>query len=93
MRKERKVISEGDIKFIMDVPESVMCYKRMLGNEEMVVFGNMSGDVVEVPLGAELKNRLLGIEIVIDNYEESGTIEAAKVELKPYEFLVLGNVR
>ena len=89
LRKQRKIIAEGDIKFIMDVPESVMCYKRTLNKEELVVFGNMSGEEVKVPLGAELKNRLIGAKVVLDNYDAPGKLEEDELVLKPYELIVL----
>jgi len=102
IRKKDHVISDGDIRFDMDVPEAVICYRRTLEKQNVIVYGNMSGETVTVNvsdveiMGAADKYLL---NILISNYSEDDdsvirilldSIEKdRKIVLRPYELLAL----
>lgn len=81
LRKKYKIISEGDIAFIDNIPEEVIGYERSFDGNRLVVFGNLSEQ--EIIVNANLS----GLNILISNYEnEKGTPEGHLI-LKPYELI------
>ncbi len=102
IRKKDHVISDGDIRFDMDVPEAVICYRRTLEKQNVIVYGNMSGETVTVNvsdveiMGAADKYLL---DILISNYcedDDSAILQPLdsikkdrKIVLRPYELLAL----
>ena len=73
--------------------ENVLAYRRILGEEELIVFNNLTGQTTEVRLEDSWKN----YRILLTNYEgeESGTEQNLKNvsddrwTLRPFETLVL----
>ncbi len=81
LRKKYKVISEGDIAFIDNLPDEVIGYERSFEGNRLIVFGNLSEQEIIV------NTNLSGLNILISNYEnEKGTPEGYLI-LKPYELI------
>lgn len=83
---EKKVISEGTIKFFERENADVLAYKRIYQEEELVVFNNLTGGKVVLQAKPEWKtyHKLLG------NYDKEYEIEnEGEIVLEPYETLVL----
>lgn len=93
LRKEKKVIAEGEIAFLEKENANVLAYRRVLGGEELIVFNNLTGHPAEVHLDEAWKN----YSILLTNYEgeKSRTEEALHQAsgntwtLRPYETLTL----
>ncbi len=83
LRKEYKIISEGEISFNTQVPEEVISYKRSLGEQQLVVYGNLSGNSTSVAVAQEFTQD----KVLIGNYKADVTCSAGKLELRPYEFV------
>ncbi len=102
LRKEMPIIADGDISFDTDVPEQVICYKRTFGNRKMIIYGNLSGEEVNMPLSGIQTEDIRGCKIILRNYtaDEGDASEQKKtdrilseknIKLCPYEFLVFSN--
>ena len=80
LRKEYKVISEGEIEFIYREHPQVLAYRRTYRGQELVVLANMKAS--EADLGERLE--LDGRRLLIGNYtgEECGQVLE---RLRPYE--------
>ena len=76
LRKDKKLISQGEISFIESDPELIV-YKRHYQNEELLVVCNMNNK--EHPLPYDIKD----YNILLHNYND------IHVTLRPYECLVL----
>jgi len=85
LRKEYKIISEGEISFNTQVPEEVISYKRSLGEQQLVVYGNLSGNSTSVAVAQEFTQD----KVLIGNYKADVTCSAGKLELRPYEFVAV----
>lgn len=93
LRKEKKVIAEGEIAFLEKENANVLAYRRILDGEELIVFNNLTGHPAEVHLDEAWKN----YSILLTNYEgeKSRTEEALHQAsgntwtLRPYETLTL----
>lgn len=93
LRKEKKVIAEGEIAFLEKENANVLAYRRVLDGEELIVFNNLTGHPAEVHLDEAWKN----YSILLTNYEgeKSRTEEALHQAsgntwtLRPYETLTL----
>lgn len=84
LRKERKVIAEGDIQFCQQDAAPVLVYERRLNQERMVVVCNFSGNeqIAELPAADHPYRRLLG------NYADTSDM-AQYMTLRPYEAMIL----
>ena len=80
LRKKYKVISEGAIEFDENLPEEIIGYRRLLGEDEIVVYGNLSAE--RISLKKEIGER----KILISNYETSEG-DSEEIHLRPYEFV------
>lgn len=69
LRKEYEVISQGDVKFLYRDDPRVLAYKRSLGDEELLVVCNLTGEKVELEAeeGAEGE-----WEKILGNYGDEG---------------------
>ena len=93
LRKEKKVIAEGEIAFLEKENANVLAYRRILDGEELIVFNNLTGHPAEVHLDEAWKN----YSILLTNFEgeKSRTEEALHQAsgntwtLRPYETLTL----
>ena len=62
LRREHRVVVEGDVRFLLLDHEQLFAYVRGLGETRLLVVVNLSADPVEVDLGADaalLQGRLL----------------------------------
>ena len=85
LRKQKKIIREGSIRFIQKDNPNVLAYKRKLETEELAVFANVSSEPVALTEEGEWKNyrRLIG------NYKEYEEPDGRTILLRPFEFLAL----
>lgn len=88
-RKENRVVSEGDIRFITDVPEEIICYERSLDNKHLIVIGNLAEDEIDLGISASLRDKISNSQVILNNYNADALVEGDRLVLKPYEFLVL----
>ncbi len=103
LRKNYKIISDGDILFNEDVPEAVISYQRTINGRKLVVYGNMAGEAMSVKADSEISeaiNNQVAIDegasendnmvgILCHNYNEAVDIDRNNIVLKPYEFLAV----
>ena len=83
LRKERPVISDGQIEFLCEDCEGVFAYRRFLEGDELFVFNNLTGSEIALPntpWTAECKK-------VIGNYDDVA-VEDGHLVLRPYESIV-----
>lgn len=80
LRKEHKVISEGEIEFIYREHPQVLAYRRTYQGQELVVLANMTGR--EAVLGDSPE--LGGLRQLIGSYKEEACRQPLK-QLRPYE--------
>ncbi|GJN63895.1 alpha,alpha-phosphotrehalase [Faecalibacterium gallinarum] len=82
LRKEKPVISQGNIEFLYPDDPDLLAYRRFDGESELLVLCNLTGKAASLPLpeGWAGAARLLG------NYPALAGVPAA---LRPYECLVL----
>lgn len=78
-RKEKPVFSEGSFQLLLEEDEHIFAYKRVLGEEEMLVCGNFTGEKV-ICKGLEEWDRT---EIPVHNYPRM-----PGKELRPYEAFI-----
>ena len=83
LRKEEPVIADGQIEFLCQDIQEVFAYRRFLGEDELLVFNNLTGKEVplpDVPRCTEYR-RLIG------NYPDAAARDDRLV-LRPYESTV-----
>lgn len=94
MRKKYPVIAEGEIIFLETGTDLVMAYRRVLGEQEILVFCNLSSKEQSIHGDKEWQE----YEVLLGNYTlpEKGILSrkdpdcSETYRLKPYEFMVLG---
>lgn len=84
LRKQYEIIQKGRIEFLYQKQPEIFGYKRLLGNQELVVVNNLTGReaVLQEPVDFGSGGRLIG------NYPQEGSENVLEI-LKPYESLVL----
>lgn len=80
LRKEYEVISQGDVKFLYRDDPRVLAYKRSLGEEELLVVCNLTGEKVELEAEEGVEGEW---EKILGNYGDEG--EAAWEGLREFE--------
>ena len=80
LRKELKIIAEGEIKFIEPGNDDVLAYERTLGDEKLIVLCNFSDS--NVALGKS-SNSYDGFDKLLGNYD------GLEASLRPFEAVVL----
>ena len=86
IRKSMPVISEGNIHFLTEEPETVLGYERSYGEKKLLVLCNLKEEPVEMKLSEGWKEK----KVLLGNYEDTQVSEE-KVELRAYEVVVLEN--
>ncbi len=84
LRKEYKIISDGEISFD-ESPEEIISYERKLGDNVLKVVGNLSENEADYSWSDEGYDRLIG------NYDSAVNSTKGQVKLRPYEFAVFKN--
>lgn len=88
LRKEKEVISEGEIAFIENENENILAYTRSLKGQELIVWNNLKDTDTVV----EIKDEWKTYKKILGNYEDEAIaekIEGNKLVLKPYEVIAL----
>ena len=84
LRREKEVISRGNIEFLETGTADVFAYKRTHGNTELLALHNLTETEKEIQTEEELET----FRKILGNYEES-MINKTKIRLKPYETIAL----
>ena len=92
MRKRHPVIAEGEISFLETGTDMALAYKRVLGEQQIVVLCNLDRKKQSV----KTDRKWAGYKILLENYPLSDEVweRALKEEIytmEPYEFLAFGN--
>ncbi|HAQ06407.1 MAG TPA: alpha,alpha-phosphotrehalase [Bacillus bacterium] len=88
LRKQYDIITYGDYELILEDHENIFAYIRNGVNEKLLVVNNFYGKdtVFELPGHVDLDG-YYG-EVLISNYDDS-SIEVSRIELRPYESVVI----
>ena len=81
MRKTMPLVQDGRYVPQMQEHDRVFAYKRVLGDEELLVINNFYADETEVTIDPA------GYEVILSNYKD--TVPSADMKLRPYESFVL----
>ncbi|MEI2342221.1 alpha,alpha-phosphotrehalase [Priestia megaterium] len=87
LRKEHKVISEGNYSPLLPEHQSVFAYKREFSNQSLLVINNFYGQETETHFVEDLT----GYQCILSNYPERQLIN--KMMLRPYESMVYLKVK
>lgn len=82
LRKERPVISRGQIAFLLPEESRVVAYRRWDETEELLVLCNFTAETVPV----DCPERFRAAEVLLGNYPVTA---GETLALRPYECLVL----
>ena len=91
LRKENVLVSQGDIKFITDVPEDVIAYERSQDDKHIVVLGNLSEEEIKLDGLHVLKDKISRMHAILNNYNTDATHNNNELLMRPYEFVVFSN--
>lgn len=81
LRKEHKIISEGDIHFCHRDDERILAYERTLDGQKLIVACNLTGEEVNVATDADLTT----MERFVYNYADAPKVSAEQLTLRPFE--------
>lgn len=84
LRKEKALISEGSIAFLIQDNPDVLAYVRAYREEELIVLNNLTGREITVPADPALG----GYEKLVGNYEGC-RFEGGNIVLRPFETMAL----
>lgn len=87
LRKEYSIISEGNIKFILDNDEKVLAYTRSYENTSLIVLNNFYGEETLINLPEDLISDCRKSSVLISNYSDSKELKE-EITLRPYESIV-----
>lgn len=91
LRKQKNVISQGQITFLEKENKQVLAYRRNFQKEELIVFNNLTREETQIHLEEGWEK----YHILLTNYEEEKDrteekrISGNQWTLRPYETLVL----
>ncbi|MBP5324972.1 MAG: alpha,alpha-phosphotrehalase [Pseudobutyrivibrio sp.] len=84
LRKQYKIISEGEISFD-ESPDEIISYERRLGDKRLRVVGNLSENDASYSWSSD------GYDELIGNYDSTVDSSNGQIKLRPYEFAVFKN--
>lgn len=84
LRKQYKIISEGEISFD-ESPDEIISYERKLGDKVLKVVGNLSENEADYSWSSD------GYDELIGNYDSTVDTSNGQIKLRPYEFAVFKN--
>ena len=84
LRKQYKIISDGEIAFD-ESPDEIISYERRLGDKRLRVVGNLSEKDVAYSWSSD------GYDVLIGNYDSTVDTSNGQIKLRPYEFAVFKN--
>ncbi len=82
LRKENKIIQNGDIKFIERENNDVIAYIRSLGGNELIVICNFRGEEISLTEKTLMDYQASGYKKILGNYNDIAE------NLRPYEVVV-----
>ena len=83
LRHTLPVVVHGDCRLLLPADERVFAYVRTLGEERLLVIANLSGESVEVDLGADAA--LLAGELLITTHDDGAAPTDGRLTLAPWE--------
>lgn len=84
LRKEKSTISKGNIEFLEKENSNILAYKRVYGEEEIIVLNNLTASEIIVPANPTWIKYLK----LLGNYKNSN-ISSSNIILKPFETILL----
>lgn len=84
LRKQYKIISDGEIAFD-ESPDEIISYERRLGDKRLRVVGNLSENDASYSWSSD------GYDELIGNYDSTVDTSNGQIKLRPYEFAVFKN--
>lgn len=84
LRKKYPIIQEGSIEFLHGIRTEIFAYKRILGEQELFVFNNMTDENMDMGEAVSCE----GLRRLIGNYPWERQLDKLG-ELRPYESVVL----
>ena len=84
LRKEKKIIAQGEIAFPEKDTPDVLAYSRILGEEKLLVFCNLQKEERRIEIPQEEN-----YQVLLENYPGQPVKEGKEIVLRPYELIVL----
>lgn len=85
LRKQYRIISEGNISFDIAVPEQIISFQRKLEDECLYVIGNLGETETQITVSESLTKG----QLLIHNYSDDVNIMEKTLNLRPYELLAI----
>lgn len=85
LRKENPLISKGEIEFVYPDMDSVIAYKRKLGDQELLILNNFNEEEVLIELEEDYKDG----KILLGSYSENPEHLLSSGSLRPFESVVI----
>jgi len=85
LRKEKAVISKGDIRFIETENENIIAYIRQRKGQELIIWNNLRDEDVT----AEIKDEWKSYAKILGNYKDKMQVNGNRLTLRPYETIVI----
>ncbi len=85
LRKQYRIISEGNISFDIAVPEQIISFQRKLEDECLYVIGNLGETETQITVSESLTKG----QLLIHNYSDDVNIMEKSLNLRPYELLAI----
>lgn len=85
LRKEKEVISQGEIQFIETENENVIAYLRQQKGQELIVWNNLRDKDITV----EIKDEWKVYAKILGNYKDEMQVDGNTLTLRAYETIVI----
>lgn len=85
LRKEKEVISQGEIQFIEMENENVIAYLRQQKGQELIVWNNLRDKDITV----EIKDEWKSYAKILGNYKDEMQVDGNTLTLRAYETIVI----
>ena len=83
MRKTNPAIVEGDLEFLLEDHESILCYRRRCEKQTLLIVANYSSNAVEFCIPREISQ--ITCKRVLTNKKDTGPSLCGNRELLPWE--------
>ena len=84
LRRDDPIVQRGDFAMLVPDHPHVYAFRRRLGDQELVVAGNFSGDEQRIEIEAKWE----GAELVIGNHSNTQAPRGGMLALRPWEAVV-----
>ncbi len=85
LRKEKSVISKGEIRFIEIENENIIAYIRQRKGQELIVWNNLR----DKDMTAEIKDEWKDYTKILGNYKDKMQVDGNRLTLRPYETIII----